>query len=139
GYAEGQFWLNQTLNRMYQLMDITAGVATWRETGGGGGSLWPDRGIVTLATNVLDASAGPGLYHVAAETGTADQLDQITGLAVNECVRIVPDTGDTITVADGASLNLQTVNFVMGNVNDIMELMNSATGVCREIVRSSND
>ncbi len=140
GFPEGYFWLDQVLDRMYQLMDVTAGVATWREVGGGGGSLWIDQGIVTLSTGVLDASAGPGIYTVASEAGSADAMTQVTGLAAGECIRIQPDTGDTITVTDGAKLDLQGVNFPMESVKDIMELMCSDAGndVSKEVVRADN-
>lgn len=76
---------------------------------------------------------------INAETGTADALTQIAGLDVGSDVRISPASGDTITVTDGASLDLQGVNFIMNDVNDSMTLQCTASGVCKEISRSSND
>jgi len=108
--------------------------------GAAGGLAWVDRGVVTLSGGVLDASAGPGLYTVAAETGTADNLTQITGLTLFEGIRIQPDTGDTITVKDGAKLHLQGVDFPMDNVNDLMELTcNVAGDECTEVSRADNN
>ena len=110
------------------------------QNGGQGGQAWVDRGIVTLSGGVLDASAGPGLYTVAAETGTTDDLTQITGLTLFQGIRIQPDTGDTITVKDGAKLHLQGVDFQMDDVNDLMELTcNVAGDECTEVSRADNN
>ncbi len=137
GYPISQNWMDKTNDKSYQLVDITAGVATWKELGVTevAGGTWVDRGTSTLSGNVLDASAGPGLYVLAAETGTTDQLDQVTGLAVGECIRVSPDTGDTITVADGANMNLRGINFSLADVKSVMELQCTATGVVKEIIR----
>ena len=112
----------------------------WSQMGSGaGGAAWEDRGTKTLSTGVLDASDGPGLYVVAAESGTEDDLTQITGLTARQGIRIQPDSGDEITVKDGANLNLTGIDFVLNDVNDIIELMCVSAGVATEAFRSSND
>lgn len=61
--------------------------------------------VVTIATGV--ATITGSFVALAAESGTADQLDTLTlaGAAAGDYVLIVPDTGDTITV-DDANINL---------------------------------
>ena len=108
-------------------------------SGGAGGAAWEDRGTKTLSSGVLDASDGPGLYVVAAEAGVADDLTQITGLTARQGVRIQADSGDTITVKDGANLNLAGIDFPLDDVNDLMELMCVSAGVATEVLRSDND
>ena len=53
-YTEGQIWVDTNTNTPYILVDVTAGVATWTNIGGGGGPV-PDasetvKGILELAT-----------------------------------------------------------------------------------------
>ena len=93
----------------------------------------------TLATGVAAISPAARNARIVSESGATDALTQITGLAVGQEVIISAKSGDTITVTDGASLDLQGVNFTMDNVKDAMKLMCTATGVCREITRSSNN
>lgn len=108
-------------------------------TEGIGGAEWIARGTKTLATGVLDASDGPGRYIVAAEAGVTDAFTQATGLNVGQRITIGPDTGDTITVTDGANMILAGVNFVMNHVDDTMDLEVKSAGVMKEISRSSNN
>lgn len=93
---------------------------------------------VTIASGIVQASGARNLV-IAAETGTVDQLDQITGIPIGKTVIISPASGDTITVADNATLNLRGVPWVMSDTKDKMELVVTAIGVCDELTRSSND
>jgi len=94
----------------------------------------------TLATGVAAVSAANRNARIVSEAGATDALTQITGLAVGQEVIISAKSGDTITVTDGANLDLQSgANFVMDSVNDVMRLMCTATGVCREVSRASNN
>jgi len=58
-----------------------------------------DLGIVTLASDVLAATGSKNRnIVVAAQSGTADDLIEITGLTVGDEIILRADTGDTITV-----------------------------------------
>jgi len=105
---------------------------------GGGGAALGQPVDVTIATGIATA---PGLQNliINAETGVTDALTQISGIDIGLLVSISPASGDTITVTDGANLNLQGVNFTMQNTKDKMLLLVTATDVCDEVSRASND
>jgi len=67
----------------------------------------------TLSTGALTRTADKGYHKVAAESGTTDDLDSITGssLTDDELLRLQPDAGDTIT---------------MKHLNDTLELTGEA-------------
>lgn len=92
----------------------------------------------TLAGGVL-AVAGSRNIEVTSQTGPTDDLDSFTGLTIGQDYQIQPTSGDTITVKDGASLNLSGVDFVMNDVNDVMVLHATSTTVLKEKSRASND
>ena len=58
--------------------------------------------ILTLSTDDLTISGG-GYIAVAAETGTADNLDTIIGGAEGDILVLEADSGDTITVRDNSA------------------------------------
>lgn len=61
--------------------------------------------IVTIATGVLAlGSIGSSYISVAAESGTADNLDSITGGSEGDEIVLRADTGDTITVVNSSSI-----------------------------------
>ena len=108
------------------------------DDGEGGGAGLGDPINVTPVSGVVNAGGAQNLI-INAETGTTDTLDQITGLEVGLFVVISPASGDTITVADGASMNLGGVPWIMQDTKDKMTLQVTAVGVCDELSRSSND
>jgi len=94
---------------------------------------------LTLSSDVLAVGAAQYNVEVNAETSTTDDLTQITGLAVGKTICIRPASGDTITVKDGATLNVKGIDFTMNNTKDKMLLLCTAAGVFDELLRSSND
>lgn len=85
---------------------VTGYVPTWNSTLGtwAAGALsstsLPNFGTAatkTLASDVASAGSDRNLV-IAAQTGTADNLIEITGLAVGDAVIVRADAGDTITV-----------------------------------------
>ena len=57
---------------------------------------------VTIASGVATVTQPTAVVVLAAESGTADQLDTltVTGATAGDIIVLVPDTGDTITVDD---------------------------------------
>jgi len=104
---------------------------------GGGGAALGQPVDVTIAAGIVTA---PGLQNliINAETGTTDDLTQITGLDVGLLISISPASGDTITVKNGANMDLARSDNVMAATDDNMLLEVTATGVCREKSRSRN-
>jgi len=92
----------------------------------------------SLVGGVL-AVGGAGNIEVTSQTGATDTLDSFTGCEIGRDYRIQPTSGDTITVADSASIILQGVDFIMNNVNDNMTLHCISANVLKEITRASND
>lgn len=72
-----------------------------------GGSLSGGSQLVTIASGVATVAQPTGVVVLAAESGTADQLDTltVTGATAGDVIILVPDTGDTITV-DDANIDL---------------------------------
>lgn len=69
----------------------------------------PDtRTIASGAVNVFDT-----LLNIAAETGTADDLDTVNGGTTGDFLILTADTGDTITVTNNG-------NFLLDGFNDII-------------------
>lgn len=63
--------------------------------------------IVTISGGVLDLSAIPSRnIIVAAQSGTADTLDQVIGVEDGDELALQADTGDTITISDNADIHL---------------------------------
>jgi hypothetical protein len=62
---------------------------------------------VTIATGVATVASATPVVVLAAESGTADQLDTltVTGAIAGDTLMLVADTGDTITV-DDANIDL---------------------------------
>lgn len=102
GYAVGSRWYDLTNDKEYVALDVTLGAAVWKETtasGGSGGGL-PAFGTGVIKTLSSDVAAAGSDRHlvIAAESGTTDNLIEISGLSVGDEVIIRPDSGDTITV-----------------------------------------
>jgi hypothetical protein len=76
----------------------------------------------TIATGVASAGTDRNLI-IAAESGTADDLIEITGLSVGESVLLRADTGDTITVVhNDAGATVKT--HLHGNANITLDEQN---------------
>ncbi len=77
----------------------------------------PDtRTIASGAVNVFDT-----LLNIAAETGTADDLDTVNGGTTGDLLILTADTGDTITVTNNG-------NFLLDGFNDIILDNNDRAG-----------
>ncbi len=77
----------------------------------------PDtRTIASGAVNVFDT-----LLNIAAETGTADDLDTVNGGTTGDLLILTADTGDTITVTNNG-------NFLLNGFNDIILDNNDRAG-----------
>jgi hypothetical protein len=62
-------------------------------------------GIVTISSGVATVDPGGdgyGHYIIAAESGTADDLDTISGAAAGDIILLRADTGDSITLVHGS-------------------------------------
>ena len=116
-------------------MEIVNGRIVDESSGGGAGV--GDPVDVTIASGIVNAGGIQNLI-INAETGIADELTQITGLDVGLFVSISPASGDTITVKNGANMNLARSDNVMAATDDNMLLEVTAAGVCREKSRSRN-
>jgi len=92
---------------------------------------------VTIVSGVVAAGGSRNLI-LNAETGVTDALTQITGVPVGKMVSVSAASGDTITVTDGAKLNLARSDFILNTVRDKMLLKVTAIGVCDEQSRSRN-
>jgi hypothetical protein len=102
GYSVGSYWYDTTNDRAYVCLDATAGAAVWVRIDNA--LALPNFGagvIKTLSSDVIAAGNDRHLI-VAAQSGTTDNLIEITGLAVGDEVIIRPDAGDTITVVNNS-------------------------------------
>lgn len=73
-----------------------------------GATLTISSGSVTATPN-----SGHGFHKIAAETGTTDDLDTVSGLAAGELLVLLADSGDTITIKHG------TGNFDLPDDSDL--------------------
>lgn len=81
--------------------------------------------IKTLATGILTAGTDRNII-VAAETGTTDDLVEISGLAVGDLVYLRADTGDTITVKHNDAAATNKIHLI-GNADLILDEQNALT------------
>jgi len=90
-------------------------------------------------SNGIAALNGTGRYRLQVESGSADDLDKVTGLPDGHFAILVPDDGaKPITVKHGTSLKLQRgADFTMNNVRDKILLLAEGSDVCSEITRVS--
>lgn len=123
-------------------------VATWNADGDlvDGGSIAPgsfgSETAATIASGVVDASAGANFLGLAGESGTTDSLTEIQAAAVGDIVVLSnPNAGSyTITLADGTYLQLQA-DFSLDDVGDAITLICTNAGAndtFREISRANN-
>lgn len=101
GYVVSSRWYDVTNDKEYVCLDNTDGAAVWIETTQSGSvGATPDYGSVATVTLSSDVCAAGSNRHVvvAAQTGTADDLIEVTGLSVGEKIALRADAGDTITV-----------------------------------------
>jgi len=77
---------------------------------------------LTLSGGSVARTSTTSNYIIAAETGTADDLDSITGGSDGDVIIVCPDSGDTITAKDNTG-NLQlSGDFAMDNPADVLTL-----------------
>lgn len=71
--------------------------------------LLTDQDTATISSGALSIATVAALVTVAAESGTADDLDSMSASSgsfdTGDIIVLVADTGDTITITDGASAN----------------------------------
>ncbi len=96
---------------------------------------------VTIGSAGVLILTGSGTFIVNAYSSTSDDLVQVTGLQVGDEVTLLPASGDTITVVDGANMSLGNDRyFVMNGTKDNITLKCVSAGVCYELTgRVSND
>ncbi len=82
---------------------------------------------------------GSGRYQIQVETGSADDLDQVTGLQKDHVVILVPDdAAKPITVKHGTYLKLQRgADFTLNNTRDKIILHCEGSDICSEITRTT--
>lgn len=98
-----------------------------------GGSSFPAYGAsasVTIASGVLDISAATSRNIVVqAESGTADTVTEVVGLADGEAAVFRADAGDTITFQDNSDIVLYNGVDVDVVSTDLLELVGRGAGV----------
>ena len=109
-----------------QLYAINDGSLRWKDDAGtetnlvsGGGGDFGTGTLIAISAGVL-ASSGNRNIIVQAETGTSDDLIEITGLSVGKSVLLRADTGDEITVKHndaGATVKI----YLNGNEDAILD------------------
>ena len=136
-YSLSKIWIDQAADRAYILLNVTAGVATWREVGGAG-PFYASQGEVTIASGIVTVT-GPGLWTIDTQSDDAtDELDRINGLVAGEVVLLQPaDNARVTTVTQGAFMDLQ-FDFPLDNVAAKFGLISAGSDVCEELSRASN-
>lgn len=125
--SNGDVWYNATTERL----SIAVASGLIRTIRSPYGLIFGERGatIRTISAGVVTA-AHAGLLTLAAEAGTADQVDSISAadVAVGEVLLLRADTGDTITIAhDGVNIILDgSTNKVLDN-NDLLMMIRIGT------------
>jgi hypothetical protein len=109
-----------TLDEDHKIVEFLFDGTNWRQVGGGGGGGGGggigSPVIKTISVGgVITAGADRNIV-AAANSGTADDLIEITGLSVGETVWLVADTGDTITVKHNDAG--ATVKILLADGND---------------------
>lgn len=102
------------------------------------GRSWGSESTVQIASGIA-ALSGPGRYRIQVETGSADDLDKLTGLEDGQEVILTPDdAAKPITVKHGTYIKLQNgADFTMNNTRDKIVLLCEGSDVCSEINRVS--
>lgn len=108
--------------------------------GSGGGSSTPNFGAQatkTISSGVVAVSSDRSIA-IAAETGTSDDLVEITGLTIGDKVLLVADSGDTITVkhnSGSATIKIliqDDADFVLDEIHPL-ELVLLSTNVLAQV------
>lgn len=97
-------------------------------------------GAADISGGILDLSSRKEFYLIDTEGDAAtDDLDSITGLAVNQVVELSPENNArTIVIKNGTAIKLANgLDFTMNNQYDCIVLRCISAGVCREITRMS--
>ena len=98
---------------------------------------WGSPTTIALVTGVLTLSK-PGYYKIDSESGSTDDLTNVTGLAVGDEILIEPVIGKTITIKTGVNMQLAS-DFILDSPSDKMELVCQATGIMAEAGGRSNN
>ena len=86
---------------------------------------------VTISGGV--AAVTKSYIKLAAETSTTDDCTQITGLDVGDIAIITADTGDSITMKDGANMIIGGDTALVGNNGDVIFVLCHDSGKVKEI------
>jgi hypothetical protein len=101
---------------------------------------WGTPATVTLSGGVA-ALAGPGYYLIAVESGSTDDLDQITGLSNGDEVILGPaDGAKDVVVKHGTYIKLNAeTDFALDGAYDTIRLLCVGSNTCKELGSASND
>jgi len=66
----------------------------------------------TILSGIITVS-GSGMVTISSESGTADDLDQISGLSKGETIYILANSGHTITINAGTYLKLPSPTWIL--------------------------
>jgi hypothetical protein len=158
GYSVGSRWFDVTNDKIYLCIDATVGAAVWIEVVGRtqiqtltNKTISASANTVTVGAGVAKTISDPGdaiaagtdrSLIVSANSGTADNLIEVTDLLVGESVLLVAASGHTITVKHndaGATVKIH----LHGNADIVLDELNPlrltliATNVLSEDVQGS--
>lgn len=119
--SEGDLWYNSTLER-FTIKTSLAGVFEGQTVASRYGANYGVRTVETISVGgVLTISAG--YIQVAANSGTADDLDTITSASPvalpGDTIVLTADIGDTITVTEAGNILLVGTTRVLGAVGTV--------------------
>ena len=86
---------------------------------------------ITLSSDI--AAVTKSYVKLLAQTSTTDDCVQITGLSVGDIIMVTADTGDTITMKDGANMVIGGDKALVGTNGDMLLLVCQASGKVRAI------
>ena len=94
------------------------------------------RTVVTISAGAIEATGE--FLSVAAETGTTDNLDTITGGRSGEIIVLRADTGDMITVGDLTGNIDLSMAMILGDNDTLTLIYDDESGTWLEMSRSMN-